>query len=106
MPGSYSYYKIRYNMNNPSASEYPSTNPTGINDSTVLSQTYSLVQTLASTYGTSRNPFRLYTVGFGPRISRTKCERGGVDLANNAVLRGHPEQCIHPVAVEPDHHRN
>jgi hypothetical protein len=64
--GTYSYYKIRYNMNNPSQSEYPSTNATTINDPTVLSQTYSLVQTLASTYSTSRNPFRLYAVGFGP----------------------------------------
>jgi Flp pilus assembly protein TadG len=64
--GTYSYYKIRYNMNNPSQSEYPSTNATTINDPTVLSQTNSLVQTLASTYSTSRNPFRLYAVGFGP----------------------------------------
>jgi Flp pilus assembly protein TadG len=64
--GSYSYYKIRYNMNNPSSSEYPSTNETNINDSTVLSQTYSIIQTLVSTYSTSRNPFRMYTVGFGP----------------------------------------
>ena len=64
--GSYTYYKIRYNMNNPSQSEYPTINATSINDSTVLSQIYSLVQTLVSTYGTSRNPFRLYTVGFGP----------------------------------------
>ena len=31
-----------------------------------MSQIYSLVQTLASDYGTSRNPFRLYAVGFGP----------------------------------------
>jgi hypothetical protein len=31
-----------------------------------LSQIYGLVQTLASTYGTSRNPFRLYAIGFGP----------------------------------------
>jgi Putative Flp pilus-assembly TadE/G-like len=64
--GSYSYYKIRYNMNDPSGSEYPSINPTTINDPTVLSQVYSLVQGLTSTYGTTRNPFRLYAVGFGP----------------------------------------
>ncbi len=64
--GSYSYYKIRYNMNNPSTSEYPSVTATDINDTAVLNQTYSLVQNLASTYGTSRNPFRLYAVGFGP----------------------------------------
>jgi Flp pilus assembly protein TadG len=64
--GSYSYYKIRYNMNNPSSSEYPSINPTSVNDPTVLSQVYSLVQQLANDYGTSRNPFRLYALGFGP----------------------------------------
>jgi hypothetical protein len=64
--GSYSYYKIRYNMNNPSGSEYPSINATSINNSTVLNQVYSLVQSLTTTYGTSRNPFRLYAVGFGP----------------------------------------
>jgi Flp pilus assembly protein TadG len=64
--GSYNYYKIRYNMNNPSGSEYPSITSTTINNSTVLSQVYSLVQNLTSNYGTSRNPFRLYAVGFGP----------------------------------------
>ncbi len=64
--GTYTYYKIRYNMNNPSSSEYPSINPTNINDPTVLSQIYTLIQTLVSTYGTSRNPFRLYAIGFGP----------------------------------------
>ena len=37
-----------------------------INDSTVLNQVYSLVQQLATTYGTTRNPFRLYAIGFGP----------------------------------------
>jgi hypothetical protein len=64
--GSYSYYKIRYNMNSPLGSEYPSINPTGINDPTVLNQVNSLVQQLATDYGTIRNPFRLYAIGFGP----------------------------------------
>ena len=67
--GSYSYYQIRYNMNSPSSSEYPSVTPYDINDSTVLNQIYSLVQQLATTYGTSRNPFRLYGIGFGPVFS-------------------------------------
>jgi hypothetical protein len=31
-----------------------------------LTQVYSLVQQLASDYGTTRNPFRLYAFGFGP----------------------------------------
>lgn len=64
--GSYKYYQIRYDMNNPSASEYPSVTPLGINDSNVLNQVYTLVQQLANDYGTSRNPFRLYAFGFGP----------------------------------------
>ena len=63
---SYSYYKIRYDMNNPSGSEFPSVTASTINNSTVLNQVYSLVQQLATTYGTSRNPFRLYAIGFGP----------------------------------------
>jgi hypothetical protein len=64
--GSYSYYKIRYDMNNPNGSEYPTVTASTINDSTVLNQIYSLIQQLASGYGTSRNPFRLYAIGFGP----------------------------------------
>jgi hypothetical protein len=53
-------------MNKPGSSEYPSTSSSNLNDPTVLSQVYSLVQQLASDYGTSRNPFRLYAIGFGP----------------------------------------
>jgi Flp pilus assembly protein TadG len=64
--GTYTYYQIRYDMNKPSTSEYPSTNPAGINNSTILNQVYSLVQQMATTYSTSRNPFRLYALGFGP----------------------------------------
>ena len=64
--GAYNYYQVRYNMNNPSASEYPGVVGAGLNDPTVLSQVYSLVQRLATDHGTSRNPFRLYTIGFGP----------------------------------------
>ena len=64
--GTYNYYQIRYNMNNPSGSEYPSINATTINASNVTSQINSLVQQLATDFGTSRNPFRLYAIGFGP----------------------------------------
>ncbi len=64
--GSYNYYKIRYDMNKPSTSEYPTTAQTNLNASTATSQVYTLVQQLVSTYSTSRNPFRLYAIGFGP----------------------------------------
>ncbi len=64
--GAYQYYQIRYDMNHPSSSEYPSTTATNTNDSSTLSQVYTLIQQLASTYSTARNPFRLYGIGFGP----------------------------------------
>jgi Flp pilus assembly protein TadG len=67
--GSYNYYQIRYNMNNPATSEYPGVNPLTINDPTVLNNVYSLVQQLNTTYGTARNPFKLYAIGFGPVFS-------------------------------------
>jgi Flp pilus assembly protein TadG len=67
--GSYNYYQIRYNMNNPTTSEYPAVSPLDINNSNVLAQVYSIIQQMASTYGTTRNPFRLYAIGFGPVFS-------------------------------------
>jgi hypothetical protein len=73
----YTYYKIRYDMNNPYSSEYPSIGVSNINDSTVLSQVYSLVTQLQTTYSTTRNPFRLYAIGFGPVFNS-----GATDRAN------------------------
>src|SRR5207253_7156764 len=37
-----------------------------INDPTVLTNVYAIVDQLKNDYGTTRNPFRLYTLGFGP----------------------------------------
>ena len=64
--GSYKYYKIRYDMNKPKSSEYPTTSSPGLNDPTVTKQVYDLVDQLKNDYGTPRNPFRLYAIGFGP----------------------------------------
>lgn len=64
--GTYNYYQVRYDMNKPLSSEFPTINPLTINDPTVVSQACSLVTQLATDYGTSRNPFRLYALGFGP----------------------------------------
>lgn len=64
--GTYKYYKIRYDMNNPNGSEFPTVSTYDINNSTVLNHVYSLVKQLAQDYGTTRNPFRLYAIGFGP----------------------------------------
>jgi hypothetical protein len=69
--GTYKYYQIRYDMNKPNSSEYPTVNASTINDPNVLNQVYSLVQQLATDYGGSRNPFRLYALGFGPVFTGT-----------------------------------
>ncbi len=86
--GTYSYYKIRYNMNNPSGSEYPSVTASTINNSTVLNQVYSLIQTLVSTYGTSRNPFRLYAIGFGPVFQGTNASSAKTTLQTMQYYAG------------------
>jgi Flp pilus assembly protein TadG len=64
--GTYNYYPIRYDMNKPNSSEYPAVLPGGLNNVTILNQVYTLVQQLSTDYSTSRNPFRLYAIGFGP----------------------------------------
>ena len=64
--GTYNYYQIRYDMNKPTGSEYPTVSVSTINDPTVLNQVYSLITQLSTAYSTARNPFRLYTIGFGP----------------------------------------
>ena len=94
-------------MNAPSRqANIPRSAPTAINNSTVLNQVYSLVQQLASTYSTPRNPFRLYAIGFGPVFRGHELRLGSADLADDAVLRRHSEQCFHAAGIQPDHHRN
>jgi Flp pilus assembly protein TadG len=67
--GSYNYYQIRYDMNVPASSEYPTVLETFDGDPVVSNQVYSLIDQLNSTYGTTRNPFKLYAIGFGPVFS-------------------------------------
>jgi hypothetical protein len=70
--GTYTYYPIQYDMNRPNSSNYPTgNNYTAVNDSTTLNQVYTCIVQLRATYGTTRNPFRLYTIGYGPVFSGT-----------------------------------
>jgi Flp pilus assembly protein TadG len=73
----YTYYKIRYDMNNPTGAEYPSIGNYNINDPTVTTQINNLVTQLQTTYSTSRNPFRLYAIGFGPVFNSGAPDRAG-----------------------------
>ena len=42
-------------------------------------------------YGTTRNPFRLYAIGFGPVFQGPNAS-AALRPCNHAILRGHPEQ--------------
>jgi Flp pilus assembly protein TadG len=64
--GGYSYYAVRYDMNRPGTSEYPNVVETTDADPVVTTQIYSLIDQMNTTYGTTRNPFKLYAIGFGP----------------------------------------
>jgi Flp pilus assembly protein TadG len=96
--GTYSYYKIRYDMNNPSGSEFPTINVTNINDPTVLSQIYSLIQQLATSYGTTRNPFRLYSVGFGPVFQGAMASQAESTLQNMQYYAGTQSSASTPLS--------
>jgi hypothetical protein len=86
--GTYKYYKVRYNMNNPSSSEYPSCTISTDNNAAVLLQVNSLVQQLASDFGTSRNPFRLYAMGFGPVFQGANATSAQSTLQNMQYYAG------------------
>ena len=75
--GTYKYYPIRYDMNKPFTSEYPTSNTYNINDPAVLTEVNGLVDQLAADYGTARNPFRLYAIGFGPVFNTGAPDQAG-----------------------------
>jgi Flp pilus assembly protein TadG len=86
--GTYSYYQIRYDMNKPSTSEYPTVTVKTNNDTNVVSQVNTLVQQLATDYTTSRNPFRLYAIGFGPVFAGTDASAAETTLQGMQYYAG------------------
>jgi hypothetical protein len=74
------YYPIRYDMNNPNSSEYPST--TGYDtavppNSAVTNQINNLIVQMNNDFGSTRNPFKLYTLAFGPVFATSAPDRSG-----------------------------
>jgi Flp pilus assembly protein TadG len=65
------YYAIRYDMNNPAGSEYPTINDVGNGAGPVQNNIKAYITQLKGDFGTQRNPFRLYTLGFGPVFDPT-----------------------------------
>jgi hypothetical protein len=71
-----SYYRIRFNSSNPSASEFPSVAGYSDNDPAVTSQIYSICRQLAALetdnppgYSTRRKPLLIHCIGFGQVFS-------------------------------------
>ncbi|MGA2257433.1 MAG: hypothetical protein ABSG53_22470, partial [Thermoguttaceae bacterium] len=64
-----SYYKVRYNQNSPSTSEYPN-NVNGYSDNsgTVVNQILTLVNQLTTSYSTGSKPLLLHCIAFGSII--------------------------------------
>jgi hypothetical protein len=97
--GTYNYYSIRYDMNKPTTSEYPSaTNYSDDADPAVTSQIYSLVTQLQTTYGTARNPFKLYAIGFGPVFSGTQASSALTVLQTMQYKAGTQSSATTPLA--------
>jgi hypothetical protein len=78
--GTYKYYKVRYDMNRGSSSEYPSSSAYSNNSSTVVSEIETLVSQLKTDHGTTRNPFRLYAIGFGPVFTSSEANEAKATL--------------------------
>ena len=94
----YKYYAVRYDMNKPLTSEFPTTSVTFVNDPTVTSQVYSLVQQLAADHGTSRNPFRLYAIGFGPVFAGSDASKALQTLQTMQYYAGTQTSTTTPLA--------
>jgi hypothetical protein len=77
-----SYYNIRYNSTNPSASDFPSVSGSTDNSSSVTSQIYSICQQLVAQttanppgYSTSSKPVLIHTIAFGPVFAPSSPKR-------------------------------
>lgn len=87
-------------MNRPSSgiSEYPSVTPDSCNSSAVLNQIKTLVQQLQTNYSTSRNPFRLYAIGFGPVFSASDASTATQTLQSMQYWAGTQSSASTPLA--------
>jgi hypothetical protein len=97
--GGYKYYQIRYDMNHPTGSEYPSVTASTINNSSVLNQIYSLIQQLVTDYSSTRNPFRLYALGFGPVFEGPNASAALSTLQNMQYYAGTQSSPSTPLAA-------
>jgi hypothetical protein len=79
-----SYYNVRYNSSNPSASEFPSVNGYGDNASPVTQQIFAICNRVCALdtdnppgYSTARKPVLIHCIGFGPVYDVGAPERAG-----------------------------
>jgi hypothetical protein len=90
--GTVKYYPIRYNAASPASSEYPTTTYGGDNGSTVLSEIYAIIDQIKADYNSSRMPFRLHTLAFGPVFDTGSANRAaGLSTLQNMQFHGNTQ---------------
>lgn len=91
----YKYYKIRYDPTNPGSSEYPTSA-----GSSPDYNSYAVIDQMKSALGTSRKPFRLYALGFGPIYSSTAADYArGKGILEQMQSTGTPTATAAPVTM-------
>lgn len=87
--GSIKYYKVRYNIANPSGSEYPSVSSSSDNSTSVRTEIYGIIDKLKADYSSARKPFRLHTIAFGPEYdSKVSDPTAALTTLQNMQYRG------------------
>ena len=104
--GSYNYYKIRYDMNRPSASEYPSVQ--AYEPQRPLGLEPDLLADPAARYHLQHDakPVPALRPWLWSRVPGPERQRGPLDSAIDAILRRNPEQCLHAAGVQSDRYRH
>jgi hypothetical protein len=106
-----SYYRIRYNSANPSASEYPSVGSTSDNSSTVTSQIYNIASQICALetsyspgFATTRKPVQIHCIGFGPVFAPSSSNRSSALTTLQQIERiGNTQSYSTPDAWLPDY---
>ena len=102
--GTYNYYKIRYDMNNPNRKRISLVTATTINDTDGPEPGLYAGPATGDRLRHHAEPVPALRDRLWSGLPGGERQFGTDDLADHAVLRGHAERAHPPRAVEPDHH--
>jgi hypothetical protein len=91
----YKYYQIRYDPANPGTSEFP-----GSNGNSPDYNAYAVLDQMKTDLGTTRKPFRLYALGFGPIFEAGSPDRTrGLSILAQMQSNGTPTATATPIPL-------